>query len=116
MGLRPYARERRGRIHRRQWLPKHRCNSSLGSGTFAARLDGKPSGVLAGSALFGCPHSNCRLRPDLRPRIIVGPNPLTATSTFGGPGLHIASFRCDAEFGRYRNIAEIDPAAPSPNF
>jgi len=25
---------------------------------------------------------------------------------------HIASFRCDAEFGRYRAIADIDQAAP----
>ena len=25
---------------------------------------------------------------------------------------HIASFRCDAEFGRYRGKADIDQAAP----
>jgi hypothetical protein len=25
---------------------------------------------------------------------------------------HIASFRCDAEFGRYRGIADIDENAP----
>jgi hypothetical protein len=25
---------------------------------------------------------------------------------------HIASFRCDAEFGRYRAIADIDQTAP----
>jgi hypothetical protein len=25
---------------------------------------------------------------------------------------HIASFRCDADFGRYRGIADIDQAAP----
>src|ERR1700722_14222923 len=85
MGLRPYARERRGRLHRRQWLPKHRCNSSLGAGPFAASLDRKPSGVLAGPAPFGCPHSNCWLWPDLRPGIIGGPNPLTAASTLCSP-------------------------------
>jgi hypothetical protein len=26
---------------------------------------------------------------------------------------HIASFRCDAEFGRYRGIADIEQAAPT---
>jgi hypothetical protein len=29
---------------------------------------------------------------------------------------HIATFRCDAELGRYRGIADIEQAAPKLNF
>jgi hypothetical protein len=73
-------------------------------------LDWKPFAILSIWDLRQGSERRCGLGQEIRPPQLAAS--FSSSETFDVAYWHIASFRCAAEFGRYRRIADIDQASP----
>src|SRR5258707_12145413 len=66
MGPYANARQRRGRLHRRQRLSRRRNHQGAGGKFRSPDPDGEPGGFLASPCVGGIARADRRLRPDIR--------------------------------------------------